>query len=59
MVLWSLAARQDVLCLEDNGEIGFVNLDASNGFAAPSFDATAHQCSLPGLSEIRLQTSAN
>jgi len=50
---------QDILCLEDNGEIGFVNLDAANGFAAPSFDAAEHQCSLPSLSEIRLQTSAN
>lgn len=48
---------QDILCLENNGEIGFVNLDAGNGFAAPSFDAAVHQCSMPGLSEIRLQTS--
>ena len=50
---------QDILCLENNGDIGFVNLDAANGFAAPSFDAATHQCSLPGLSEIILQSSAN
>ena len=50
---------QDILCLADNGEVGFVNLDAANGFTAPTFDATEHQCSLPRLSEIRLQTSAN
>ena len=50
---------QDVLCLADNGDIGFVNLDAANGFAAPSFDVTAHACSLPSLSEIRLQSSVN
>ena len=50
---------QQILCLANNGEIGFVNLDAANGFAAPSFDATEHQCSLPSLSEINLQSSAN
>lgn len=49
----------DILCLADNGDVDFVNLDAANGFAAPSFDAADHQCSLPSLSEIRLQTSAN
>ncbi len=48
---------EDVLCLADNGEVSFVNLDAVNGFATPSFDATAHLCTLPSLSEIRLQTS--
>lgn len=50
---------QEILCLVNNGTIGFVNLDASNGFAAPSFDPSSHQCSLPSLSEIRLQTSVN
>jgi parallel beta-helix repeat protein len=49
----------DILCLANNGDVDFVNLDAVNGFAAPSFDAADHQCSLPSLSEIRLQTSAN
>lgn len=49
----------EILCLANNGDMGFVNLDAANGFAAPSFDSTVHQCSLPSLSEIRLQTSTN
>lgn len=40
----------DVLCLADNGEANFVNLDGGNGFAAPSFDTDAHQCSFPRLS---------
>ena len=48
----------EVLCLEANGDMSFVNLDAPNGFAAPSFDAGAHACSLPSLSEISLNSGA-
>ncbi len=48
----------EVLCLENNGELSFVNLDAPNGFAAPSFDTTGHACSLPRLAEISLESGA-
>jgi parallel beta-helix repeat protein len=52
-------SADDILCLADNGEISFVNLDAANGFAAPSFDASAHDCSLPNLSVISLSSNAD
>lgn len=48
-----------VLCLENNGEPGFVNLDAMNDFAQPSFETSEHQCSMPRLSEVSLQPDAN
>ncbi len=47
------------LCLSNNGEVSFVNLDATNGFAAPSFDASSHACTLPSLSVISLSSSAD
>ena len=53
------ADGEAVLCVSDNGESGFVNLDAGNGFAAPSFDSTAHDCSLPSLSVISLSSNAD
>ncbi|MFM1896158.1 MAG: hypothetical protein RLZZ385_1232 [Pseudomonadota bacterium] len=46
-----------VLCLMNNGDADFVNLDGSNGFAAPSFDISTHQCKLPALSEIQLSSA--
>ncbi|MCH7815665.1 MAG: right-handed parallel beta-helix repeat-containing protein [Proteobacteria bacterium] len=49
---------QNILCLAENGEATFVNLDASNDFAAPSFDSSAHQCSLPRLRMISLKSAA-
>jgi len=49
---------KDALCLQDNGEMTFVNLDAANDFAAPSFDASAHQCALPNLKVISLSSAA-
>ncbi len=49
---------EDILCIADNGGATFVNLDAANGFAEPSFDSTAHQCSLPSLSVISLGSTA-
>lgn len=63
---------QDVLCMADNtssessdggddGEssaVTFVNLDASNGFAAPSFDSSPHNCTLPILSTISLSQAS-
>lgn len=45
---------EDIICLGDNGGASFVNLDAANGFVEPSFDAAAHQCTLPSLSVISL-----
>jgi parallel beta-helix repeat protein len=47
---------EDILCFADNGDISFVNLDAANGFAAPSFDASTHDCSMPSLSVISLSS---
>ena len=49
----------EVLCLANNGDISFVNLDAPNGFAAPSFDSAAHACTLPALSVISLSSNAD
>ncbi|MCY4264443.1 MAG: right-handed parallel beta-helix repeat-containing protein [Gammaproteobacteria bacterium] len=48
----------DILCLTDNADASFVNLDADNGFATPNFDSTAHNCSLPRLSAISLNIGA-
>lgn len=47
----------EILCLANNGEQSFVNLDAGNGFAAPSFDSAAHNCTLPNLSVITLSSA--
>lgn len=44
----------DILCVSNNPSVSFVNLDAGNGFSAPSFDMSAHDCTLPGLMEITL-----
>jgi parallel beta-helix repeat protein len=46
-----------VLCLGDSNGASFVNLDAGNGFAAPTFDSTVHSCSLPSLSVISLSST--
>ena len=48
----------EILCMRQNGESSFVNLDAVNGFAAPSFDSAAHDCELPRLAEISLSAGA-
>jgi parallel beta-helix repeat protein len=52
-------AGNEILCLQEGSDISFVNLDAGNGFAAPSFDASAHDCAMPPLSVISLSTTAN
>lgn len=44
--------NRDLICLENNGEESFVNL---NGGGNPLFDMTAHRCSLPRLSAITLE----
>jgi len=47
-------APQQILCLADNVNLSFVNLDAGNGFAEPSFNAANHACLLPQLPEVSL-----
>lgn len=49
---------QQILCIQETPFPTFVNLDASNDFAAPSFDGSVHNCVLPNLSVISL-TSAD
>jgi parallel beta-helix repeat protein len=48
----------DALCFSEAADTNFVSLDASNGFAKPSFDATAHDCALPRLTEISMSLSS-
>lgn len=48
---------EDILCIREGSEIRFANLDASNGFAAPSFDSTPHECEMPSLSVISLSSA--
>jgi len=50
-------AGEEILCLSNNEDASFVNLDASNDFAAPSFDSSAHACNLPSLSVISLSST--
>jgi parallel beta-helix repeat protein len=47
----------EILCLGEGG-MSFVNLDAMNGFAAPSFDPAPHLCEQPRLSKIVLPGDA-
>lgn len=51
-------AAADALCFSEAADTSFVSLDASNGFAQPSFDASAHNCSFPRLSEISMSLSS-
>ncbi len=51
------SAPEDILCIDNNSGESFVNLDAMNGFAAPSFDTSAHQCQMPSLSVIDLSSA--
>jgi parallel beta-helix repeat protein len=48
--------NRDLICLENNGEESFVNL---NGGAEPSFELSAHRCRLPRLSKISLPNAAD
>ena len=47
----------EILCLGEGG-MSFVNLDAMNGFAAPSFDPAPHLCEQPRLRKIVLPGDA-
>ena len=44
-----------VLCMRNNGEVGFANLDAFNEFENVSQDVMAHDCSMEPLQKVRLQ----
>jgi len=48
----------EILCMQKNGNFSFVNLDASNDFAAPSFSVNSHDCVLTSLAEISLSAEA-
>jgi parallel beta-helix repeat protein len=48
---------QQILCIQETPTPSFVNLDASNDFAAPSFDGSVHSCSLPSLSAISFSSA--
>ncbi|MEX0964186.1 MAG: parallel beta-helix domain-containing protein [Pseudohongiellaceae bacterium] len=48
----------DALCFSEAADTTFVSLDASNGFAQPSFDAAVHNCTLPRLSAISMSLSS-
>ncbi len=49
-------SAEEVLCLQGDA-ITFVNLDAMNGFAAPLFDSSAHNCSMAALDSISLSAA--
>ena len=41
------------ICIRNNGDIDFANIDAANDFANVTRDLSAYDCSLPPLSEIQ------
>ena len=47
----------EVLCLRENGDADFVNLDAPGGFAAPSFDTGPHDCAGANLPEVSISSA--
>ena len=58
-VVWDGTSKQgqklnEILCMRNNSIFTFVNVDATNGFSTPTFDAAIHDCDLPNLSEISL-----
>lgn len=48
------AAAGDALCLGNNGDADFANLDAPGGMAAVSTEVTPHACTLPSLPAVSL-----
>jgi len=42
------------VCLQNNGDTGFLNYDAGNGFKRPSRDLKPHDCTLPAQKPITL-----
>ena len=62
-VVWDGTIKRDskfnqVLCMQNNNALTYVNLDASNGFSMPTFDTASHDCTLPKLSQISLSFDA-
>ena len=62
-VVWDGTIKQNaklnqILCIQNNESLTFVNLDASNGFSMPTFDPAIHDCTLPKLSQISLSFDA-
>ncbi|MEM8893792.1 MAG: parallel beta-helix domain-containing protein [Bacteroidota bacterium] len=43
-----------ILCVQNNGNVGFANLDAFNEFANVSEDASIHDCSMQPLPKVDL-----
>lgn len=44
-----------ILCMKNNGGVGFANLDAFNEFEDVSQDVSAHDCIMETLPKVRLQ----
>ena len=44
------------ICIQNNGEATFANYDAANGFKHPSSDLKPHDCSLPPLPAVALNS---
>ena len=60
-IVWDGVMREgqdpkEVLCLNNNGDADFANLDFNNGYASPKFDINVHQCNLPPLSAIQINS---
>jgi parallel beta-helix repeat protein len=56
-IVWDGLIKPDsngnnIVCLNNNGEESFVNLNASAGAGQHSYDLAPHRCSLPRLSKI-------
>lgn len=48
------SAADAKICIENNGEAGFLNYDAANGFKKLVKDVKGYKCSLPALASITL-----
>lgn len=44
-----------ILCMKNNGDVGFANLDAFNEFENISQDVSVHNCTMDPLPKVRLQ----
>jgi hypothetical protein len=44
-----------ILCMRNNGEVGFANLDAFNDFENVTQDQSVHDCTMDPLPKVRLQ----
>jgi parallel beta-helix repeat protein len=48
------AAGDPHICLENNGDVKFLNYDAGGGFKKSSTDLKSHACALPALTAIEI-----